>query len=83
MGESYIKNIIIRIKIIKKTPYEAKITEKVLLLNRYCYRGNLIKRKLSYYYRGNVINESKGSAIIKAKIIKKCYYRENVVKRKL
>jgi len=80
---NYIKNIIIKAGIIKKTPYKAEIIEKILFLNRYCYRKNLIKRKLSYYYRKNVINENKRNIIIKIKVIKKYYYRGNVVKRKL
>jgi len=82
-NESYIKSIIIRTGIIKKTPYKAKIIGKILLLNKYYYRGNFAKRKLSYYYQKNVINENKRNIIIKTKIIKKYYHQKNVIKRKL
>jgi len=64
-------------------PYGAKIIGEILLLNKYCYRKNFIKRKPSYYYQKNVINGNKKSATIKTKIIKKYYYRGNVVGRKL
>jgi len=63
--------------------YGAEVTGGILLLGRCYYRKNLVKRKLSYYYRENVINESKKSIIIRAKVTKKYYYRGNVVKRKL
>jgi len=51
--------------------YEAKITERILLLNKYYYRKNLIRRKPSYYYRKNVINGNKGNIIIKERRTKR------------
>jgi len=77
-GGSHIRNIIIKAETIKKILYGAKITGEILLLNRYCHQKNPIKRKSSYYYRKNVINENKKSIITGTKIIKKYYYRENV-----
>jgi len=41
---------------------------------KYYHRGNLVKRKPSCYYRGNVINENKKSATTKAKATGKYYY---------
>jgi len=70
-GGSYIKNIIIKTKVINETPYGAKITEKVLLLNKYYYRGNFVRRKPSYYHRKNVINENKKNIITKKRYTKR------------
>jgi len=47
--------IIIKTKIIKKTSYEAKTTEKILLSGKYYYRINFAERKLLYYYRENAV----------------------------
>jgi len=66
-GGSYIKNIIIKTGTIKKTSYEAEIIGEILLLNKYCYRKNFVKRKSSCYYRGNIINKNKKSAATKGR----------------
>jgi len=85
-GGSHIRNIIIGAGTTKRTPYGTKVTEKIQLLGRYYYRGNFVKRKPSYYHRGNVIGGSKGSIIIKGRRTGrtpqgKYYHRKNVVKR--
>jgi len=77
-GRKLYKGIITGAQIIRETLYKTKVIGEVLLLNRYCYRINFIKRKPSYYYRRNAAEYYYWNVYYKDRY----YYRGIVVKRK-